>query len=114
MRNGLQAVVSLSQIILLLSTRRDASMSSCRFKLNEEERKLSNGDRVHLSELGCSRHPRDSEKRGRIVGQTRYPNSLRIIWEGSRWPVTMHRDYLQLLKEEISNADGRPRLSQRG
>ncbi|SHN65661.1 hypothetical protein SAMN05444170_0758 [Bradyrhizobium erythrophlei] len=76
-------------------------MSSCCSKLNEEERKLSKGDRVHLSELGCSRHPRDSRKKGTIVGQTQYPNSLRIIWEGSRWPVTMHRNYLRLLKEEV-------------
>jgi hypothetical protein len=83
-------------------------MSSCRFKLNEEERKLSNGDRVQLSELGCSRHPRDSEKKGRIVGQTRYPNSLRIIWEGSRWPVTMHRDYLQFLKESSKKKSHMP------
>jgi hypothetical protein len=81
-------------------------MGSCSSKLDEKERKLSKGDRVHLSELGCSRHPRDSEKKGTIVGQTQYPNSLRIIWEGSRRPVTVHRDYLQSLKEEVSNADG--------
>jgi hypothetical protein len=30
-----------------------------------------------------------------IIGQTQYPNSLRIILEGSRRPVTMHRDHLQ-------------------
>jgi hypothetical protein len=84
-------------------------MSSCRCKLNEEAQKLSKGDRVHLSELGCSRHPRDSKKMGTIIGQTQYPNSLRIIWEGSRRPVAMHRDYLQLLKGELSSADGRSR-----
>jgi hypothetical protein len=62
-----------------------------------------------LSELGRSSHLRNSDKKGTVVGQTPYPNSLRIIWDGSRWPITIHRDYLQLLKEEVSNADGRPR-----
>jgi hypothetical protein len=75
-------------------------------KLNEvETRKLSKGDRVHLSELGSARHSRDSEKTGTIVGQTQYPNSLRIIWDGARWPVTMHRDYLRILKKKASNGD---------
>jgi hypothetical protein len=66
-------------------------MSLSRSKLNEEEaRKLSN------------------------FGQPQYPNGLRIIWDGSRWPVTMHRDYLQLLEEKVSNADGRSSHVQRG
>jgi len=69
---------------------------------------LSKGDRVQLSELGCSRHPRDTKKIGTIVGNSQYPNSLRIAWDGSRWPVAVHREYLELLKDEISNADGRP------
>ena len=82
-------------------------MNLSRSKLNEAEaRKLSKGARVHLSELGCSRHPRVSEKKGTIVGQTQYPNRLRIIWDGARWPVTMHGDYIQLLEEKVSNADG--------
>lgn len=91
-----------------------AQMNSSQSKLNEDNaRTLSKGDRVHLSELGCSRHPRDAEKKGTVVGNSQYPNSLRILWDGSRWPVAVHRDYLQLLREEVSKADGRPRLPQR-
>jgi len=87
-----------------------ANMNPSRSKSNEDDAiEFSIGDRVDLSELGRSRHPRDKEKKGTIVGQTLYPNSVRIIWDGSRWPVAVHRDYLQLLKEEISNVDGRPR-----
>ena len=72
-------------------------------KSNEDESlELSEGDRIHLSELGRSRHPRDTEKKGTIVGSTRYPNSLRIVWDGSLWPIAVHRDYLQRLKEEVS------------
>ena len=95
-------------------------MSPCCSKSNGELRKLSKGDRVHLSELGCARHPRDSEKKGTVVGQTQYPNSLRIIWEGSRRPITMHRDYLQPLEkksqmpmddQDARNADENPCFS---
>jgi hypothetical protein len=77
-------------------------------KSNEDDAlKLSEGDRVHLSELGRSRHHRDTKKKGTIVGRTQYPNSLRIVWDGSRWPIAVHRNYLQLLNEEVSNADDR-------
>jgi hypothetical protein len=90
-------------------------MSASRAEEPEEKvRKLSKGDRVHLSEFGCARHPRDSGKVGTVVGQTLYPNSLRIVWDGSRWPITMHRDYLQPVKEDASYADGRSRHAQRG
>jgi hypothetical protein len=76
------------------------NVNSSPSKSNEDKALvLSGGDRVHLSELGRSRHPRDTEKKGTIVGSTRYPNSLRIVWDGSRWPIAVHRDYLQLLNE---------------
>jgi hypothetical protein len=89
-------------------------MSSFRSELNEgEAQRFSKGSRVSLSELGRSHHPRNPEKKGTIVGRTQYPNSLRIIWDGSRWPVTIHRDYLQFLKDEVLNADGRLRHAQR-
>jgi hypothetical protein len=87
-----------------------ATVNSSRPKSNEDDAlKLSEGDRVHLSELGRSRHHRDTKKKGTIVGRTQYPNSLRIVWDGSRWPIAVHRNYLQLLNEEASNADERSR-----
>jgi hypothetical protein len=76
--------------------------------LLSSERKLSKGSRVHLSDLGRSRHRRNSEKKGTIVGQTQYPNSFRIIWDGSRRPVTIHRDYLQPLEKEMPMDDQSP------
>jgi hypothetical protein len=51
---------------------------------NDKALELFEGDRIHLSELGRSRHPRDIKKKGTIVGSTRYPSSLRILWDGSR------------------------------
>jgi hypothetical protein len=89
---------------------RHAQMNSRRQSETSEDRALrfSKGDRVQLSELGCPRHRRNTTKIGTIVGNSQYPNSLRIVGDGSRWPVAVHREYLELLKDEISNADGRP------
>jgi hypothetical protein len=70
-----------------------------RSRLNEDALNLSKGDRVHLSKLGCLRHPRDGEKKGTVVGPTQYPNSLRIVWDGSRWPIAIHRDYFNSSKK---------------
>ena len=75
---------------------------------------LSKGDRIQLSELGCSRYPRNTNKIGTIVGHSsQYANSLRLVWDGSRWPVAVHREYLELLKAGVSNAGGRPGLQPR-
>jgi hypothetical protein len=101
---------SRNQASRIFSLRAHANVNSSHPKSNEDDAlKLSEGDRVHLSELGRSRHPRDTEKKGTIVGPTQYPNSLRIVWDGSHWPIAVHRDYLQLLNEEVSNADERSR-----
>jgi hypothetical protein len=94
---------------------RRAQMNSRRQSETSEDQalQLSKGDRVQLSELGCSRHPRNTKKIGTIVGNSQYPNGLRIVWDGSRWPVAVHREYLEPLKVEISNVDGRPGLQPR-
>jgi hypothetical protein len=94
---------------------RHAEMNSRRQSETSKDQalQLSKGDRVQLSELGCSRHPRNSSKIGTIVGNSQYPNGLRIVWDGSRWPIAVHREYLELIKDEISNAYGRPVLQPR-
>jgi hypothetical protein len=62
-----------------------------------EGRPLSEGDRVRLSDLGMSRHPRYAEREARVVGGCINPGSVRVIWEKSRTPVAMHRSLLRLL-----------------
>jgi hypothetical protein len=96
-------------IVKSVQVRQD--MNSVRPKLVDDGLTMfSKGDRVHPSKLGCSRHPRDSQKRGTIVGPTRYPNSLRVVWDGSRWPIAVHRDYIQLFEEDASNGSGNEEL----
>jgi hypothetical protein len=50
------------------------------------------GLRVRMSALGAARCPRIAEKEGIIVGEGRYSNSLRILFDGSKLPVSLHRD----------------------
>src|SRR5450755_1654412 len=79
---------------------RHAQMNSRRQSETSEDEALplSKGDRVQLSELGCSRHPRNTNKNGTIVGNSQlYANTVRLIWDGSRWPIVMHKEYLKLL-----------------
>jgi hypothetical protein len=64
-----------------------------------EERPLSEGDRVCLSELGMSRYPRYAGREARVVGGCKDPGSIRVVWEKSRTPVAMHRSLLQRLAD---------------
>jgi len=34
-------------------------------------------------------------RKGIIVGEGRYSNSLRILFDGSKLPVSLHRDYIE-------------------
>ena len=56
---------------------------------------LSVGSRVKLSARGIARCPRIAEKQGVVVGLARYSNSLRVLLDGSKLPVSLHRDYLE-------------------
>jgi hypothetical protein len=56
---------------------------------------ISVGSRVKLSVLGAARCPRIAEKQGVVVGVGRYSKSLRVLLDGSKLPVSLHRDYLE-------------------
>jgi hypothetical protein len=77
----------------------------------DEERPLKRGDRVRLSELGMSRHPRYAGREARVVGGCKNPGGVRVVWEKSRTPVAMHKAFLQLLDVGASidrDSAGRP------
>jgi hypothetical protein len=63
----------------------------------DEQRPLKQGDRVRLSELGMSRHPRYAGREARVVGGCKNPGGIRVVWEKSRTPVAMHKWFLQPL-----------------
>lgn len=62
------------------------------------------GERVRLSELGRSRHPRMPDVLGTVASGSSSPNSVSVLFDGRRSPVLPHRTYL------IANQDGARRI----
>jgi hypothetical protein len=60
-----------------------------------EEESLRVGDRVRLSELGRQRMPRNRATTAKVVGFGRSDTRIRIIFDGSRYPVSLHVSYLE-------------------
>ncbi len=53
------------------------------------------GTRFKLSKLGEARNPRlERGAEGTIVGGSRYKSSLRVVIDGRKTPLSMHRDYI--------------------
>lgn len=71
---------------------------------------FAKGDRVRSSELGSIRHPRYAAIRGTVVGggSGRYPNSVRVLWDGSRTVVAIHRDYIEPVRDGADLGDSLP------
>jgi hypothetical protein len=53
------------------------------------------GARVKMSPLGATRCPRLAGKEGVVVGGGQYPSTVRIIFDGSKTPKSLHRDYVE-------------------
>jgi hypothetical protein len=53
------------------------------------------GDRFKMSPLGAARCPRLADRAGLIVGGGKYPCTVRVIFDGSKSPTALHRDYIQ-------------------
>ena len=55
------------------------------------------GARVKLSKLGEVRNPRLKSTKGTIVGGSQYKSSLRILLDGRKMPLSLRRDYIELV-----------------
>ena len=53
------------------------------------------GDRIRLSALGRSRMTRSRATTGKVVGFGRSEAVLRIVFDGSNYPVSIHSSYLE-------------------
>jgi len=58
------------------------------------------GARFRMSALGAARSPRLAKKEGTIVGVSRLNSSLRVLFDGSKSPISLHRDYVEQLIAE--------------
>jgi hypothetical protein len=58
------------------------------------------GTRFKMSVLGAARNPRLAEKEGIIVGSSRLNSSVRVLFEGRKSPMSLHRDYIEEIPSE--------------
>ena len=63
--------------------------------MSAEQEYFRIGDRVRLSELGRSRMARNRASTAKIVGFGRTETTIRIIFDGSHYPVSIHASYLE-------------------
>jgi hypothetical protein len=66
--------------------------------LSQTMRPVVLGDRVRMSALGRSRHPKYGRREGLVVGQGS-PNGRRVKFDGLRSVQTIHIDYLEKVDE---------------
>jgi len=53
------------------------------------------GARFKISVLGAARNPRLAGREGTIVGSSRLNSSVRVLFDGRRTPMSLHRDYIE-------------------
>jgi hypothetical protein len=58
------------------------------------------GARFRMSALGAARSPRLAKKEGTVVGVSRINSSIRVLFDGSKSPTSLHRDYVEQLISE--------------
>jgi hypothetical protein len=56
---------------------------------------ISKGLRVRMSKLGAERCPRIADKHGTVVGGGCYNTVIRVLFDDSKSPVSLHKDYLE-------------------
>jgi hypothetical protein len=61
---------------------------------------IATGARFRMSALGAARSPRLATKEGTIVGCSRLNSSIRVLFDGSKLPISLHRDYVEQLTSD--------------
>ena len=63
--------------------------------MSAEEVLFRKGDRVRLSDLGRKRMSRNRATTAIVVGFGRSETTIRIVFDGSSYPVSIHASYLE-------------------
>jgi hypothetical protein len=58
------------------------------------------GVRFRMSALGAARSPRLAKREGTVVGGSRINSSIRVLFDGSKSPISLHRDYVEQLTSD--------------
>jgi hypothetical protein len=58
------------------------------------------GARFEMSALGAAHNPRLAKKEGTIVGTSRHNGSVRVLFDGRKTLMSLHRDYIKQILPE--------------
>jgi hypothetical protein len=63
--------------------------------------------RIRMSALGAARCPNLAGKEGVIVGSGQYRSTVRVIFDGYKWPTSLHSTYVEAVAEQDCLPSGR-------
>jgi hypothetical protein len=63
--------------------------------MSAEQEHFRVGERVRLSDLGRQRMPRSKATSAKVVGFGRSETRIRVVFDGSTYPVSIHISYLE-------------------
>jgi hypothetical protein len=84
----------------LINNQRNGAVHSVRGDGRSVVRPIVKGARFRMSTLGAERNPRLAEKEGTIVGGSRLNSSIRVLFDGRKSPMSLHRDYIRLIPSQ--------------
>jgi hypothetical protein len=58
------------------------------------------GARFKMSALGATRNPSLAQKEGIIVGSSRLNSSVRVLFDGRKSPMSLHRHYIEQIPSQ--------------
>jgi hypothetical protein len=53
-----------------------------------------------MTEVGIAHCPRYAERTGLVIGRSRQNNSIRVLFDGYKSPVSLHPDYIEQIPSE--------------
>lgn len=63
----------------------------------DEQSPLPQLTRVRMSALGAARCPNLAGREGVIVGGGRYSSTVRVMFDGFKWPTSLHSTYVEVV-----------------
>jgi hypothetical protein len=84
----------------LVKNQRNGAVHSVRSAGRSAAPPVAKGARFRMSTLGAARNPRLAEKEGTIVGGSRLNSSVRVLFDGRKSPMSLHRDYIRLIPSQ--------------
>jgi hypothetical protein len=63
--------------------------------------------RIRMSALGAARCPNLAGKQGVVVGSGQYRSTVRVMFDGFKWPTSLHSTYVEAVAEQDCTPGGR-------